>query len=63
LTTFVSFKLCHADTLCERQFGQVDAEDASKRPTDLQAAGSSPVAGIVSWLTGEGAVKWKHCRN
>jgi len=35
---FVGFNLYHADTLRERQSGQVDPRDAPKTPTDLQAA-------------------------
>jgi len=35
---FVGFNFWHADTLRERQTGQVDKRDAPKSPTDLQVA-------------------------
>jgi hypothetical protein len=35
---FIGFNLYHADTLRERQAGQVDQRDAPKTPTDLQVA-------------------------
>jgi len=38
VTIFIGFNLYHADTLRERQSGQVDPRDAPKTPTDLQAA-------------------------
>lgn len=39
---FIGFNLYHADTLRERQSGQVDARDAPKSPTDLQVAPVKP---------------------
>lgn len=35
---FVGFNFWHADTLRERQTGQVDQRDLPKTPTDLQVA-------------------------
>lgn len=35
---FLGFNLYHAETLRERQAGQVDQRDAPKSPTDLQVA-------------------------
>lgn len=35
---FLGFNLYHADTLRERQAGQVDQRDSPKTPTDLQVA-------------------------
>ncbi|WP_139219025.1 hypothetical protein [Bosea sp. CRIB-10] len=39
---FIGFNLHHAETLRERQSGQVDPRDAPKSPTDLQVAPVKP---------------------